>query len=460
VSPSPSTGWWVGGGRGLDAHGNPVTGPSDAVSRYDAAIDHLVRFHVDVVDQMSSLADDHPTFAMGQALAAYLHLMSSDPNDLEPAKVFVTGTTENAANPRELAHAAAVTAWAAGDWHGAARLLDDLLVEWPVDLLALMVGHQLDFFTGDARNLRDRVGRSLPAFDPDHPHHAFVRGMQAFGLEESGHYTAAEEAGMEAVERNPDDVWGVHAVAHVHEMQGHVAEGIEFMTSRVVDWGSGNLFTVHNWWHLALYLLELGRHDEVFEIYDTRLHHGDSDGVPLEMLDASALLWRLHLDGVDVNGRFDVLADAWSASLDDTASWYAFNDVHAMMAFVGAGRLDDAAALISRLATYVEAEGWASNHHMTAEVGLPAARAMMAFGEGRYEETVDTLWPARRTFHHFGGSHAQRDALERTLIEAALRSDRYHLADRLLSERLAVRPSGEFALGRLHRLVDATGSTG
>jgi hypothetical protein len=437
---------------GHDEHGNPITGPSDAVTRYDAALDNLLRYHVDVVDQMSTLAEDHPTFAMGQALAAYLHLMSSDANDLVQAGPFVTGTKEHAGNDRERAHAVSVAAWAAGDWHGAARHLDDLLVQWPTDLLALMIGHQLDFFTGDARNLRDRVGRSLSAFDPHHPHRAFARGMQAFGLEESGHYGAAEEAGMEAVERHPDDVWGVHAVAHVYEMQGRVADGIEFMTSRTDDWGSGNLFTVHNWWHLALYLLEQGRHDEVFDVYDTRIHHGDSDGVPLEMLDASALLWRLHLDGIDVGGRFDPLADAWSASLECNVSWYAFNDVHAVMALVGAGRFGDAVAVIDRLATFVEAERWSSNHHMTADVGLPAAQAMVAFGEGRYHEAVDTLWPARRTFHHFGGSHAQRDALERTLVEASLRADRRPLAERLLAERLAVRPTGEFALGRLHRL--------
>jgi tetratricopeptide (TPR) repeat protein len=438
-----------------DEHGNPITGPADAVARYDAAIDNLLRYHVDVVDQMSTLAHDHPTFAMGQALAAYLHLMSSDPNDLDAASPFVAGTTTNAANARERAHAVAIAAWAAGDWHGAARYLDDLLVEWPTDLLALAIGHQLDFFTGDARNLRDRVGRSLGAFDPRHPHRAFVRGMQAFGLEESGHYGAAEEAGMEAVERNPDDVWGIHAVAHVHEMQGQVDRGIEFMTSRTDDWGSGNLFTVHNWWHLALYLLERDRHDEVIEIYDTRVHHADSDGVPLEMVDASALLWRLHLDGVDVGGRFDPLADAWSASLGDNVPWYAFNDVHAVMAFAGAGRLGDATAVIDRLANHLRADTWASNHHMTAEVGLPVSQAVLAFGEGRYDDSVDTLWSARRTFHHFGGSHAQRDALERTLVEAAVRAGRRPLAERLVSERLAARPTGTFALDRLRRLDPA-----
>ena len=221
-----------------DEHGNPTAGPAEAIAHYDAAIDRLVRYHVDVVDLMASLAADHPTFAMGQALAAYLHLMSTDARDLDTARDHLAALHAAPRNDRESAHATAIDAWLDGKWHRAARHLDDLLIEWPTDVLALMIGHQLDFFLGDARNLRDRVGRSIGAFDPQHPHYGFVRGMQAFGLEESGHYGLAEQAALDAVDRNPDDVWGVHAGAHVYEMQGLVDDGIAFMTERVDDWGA------------------------------------------------------------------------------------------------------------------------------------------------------------------------------------------------------------------------------
>ena len=83
----------------------------------------------------------------------------------------------------------------AGDWHGTARRLDDILLRWPADLLGLVVGHQLNFLLGDAANLRDRLGRSLTAVDPSHPHHGYLRGMFAFGLEESGNYLLVEGFG-------------------------------------------------------------------------------------------------------------------------------------------------------------------------------------------------------------------------------------------------------------------------
>ncbi len=359
--------------------------------------------------------------------------------------------------PREQAHLDAIRAWARGDWHGASRILDDLLERWPADVLALWAGHAIDFFVGDATNLRDRPGRSLGAIDPDHPHAALVRGMQSFGLEESGHYEAAEDAGLATVAVNPDDVWAIHAVTHTYEMRGRVATGVEFLTAREADWGSGNLFTVHNWWHLALFRLELGDPAAALAIYDREVHQQGAETAVLGLIDASAMLWRLYLDGVDAGHRFAVLADAWAAA-DDDRRWYAFNDVHAVMAYLGAGRQGDADRLVEGMAADVEggADAARSNVAMTAEIGLPVARSLVAFGRGEWSEVVATLAPIRRRFQVFGGSHAQRDVLQRTLLEAALRDGRIDLARRLVAERLAVRPTSAYAARQQERLVAAS----
>ena len=254
-------------GGTADAHGNEMSGDADTVVRYDRAVDRLVRFHPDVVELATGLVEDDSPAPMAQALIAYLHLMSTDPADLSTAceahRALVAG-----GNGREQAHAAAIGAWIEGDWGGAAGTLDDLLLRWPTDLLALMFGHQLDFFLGDAQNLRDRPIRVLRELDPAHPHAPFVQGMAAFGLEESGHYDRALDAGLAAVGANPDDVWAIHAVVHTYEMQGRIDEGIGFLRSDATSWEAGNLFTVHNWWHLALYELEAGRPERSLAIYD------------------------------------------------------------------------------------------------------------------------------------------------------------------------------------------------
>ncbi len=209
----------------------PTTGPADLVAAYDVATDRLARFHVDIVEQSDQLAAA-ADFPMGQVLAAYLALISTDRPDLPAARTAASALQDQARNDRETAHLHAIEAWLGGDWHGASRALDDLLVAWPTDLLALQVGHQLDFFLGDAANLRDRVARSRLAFDPDDPRYGYVLGMQSFGLEESGSYEAAEEAGLEALDRHPDDVWAVHAVVHSYEMRGLVDDGARFLQTR------------------------------------------------------------------------------------------------------------------------------------------------------------------------------------------------------------------------------------
>ena len=441
-----------------DAHGNSVSGEQAAIDRYDAAIDHLLAYRNEFLDAMTSLVDDDPDFVMGLVLAAYMSLTSTDAVDLEGARQLTGQLDLLALNDRETVHRAVLQAWTAGDWHGAARLLDELLASWPADLLALLVGHQLDFFLGDTSNLRDRVGRSLPYIDPAHPHHGFAQGMYAFGLEETGNYRLAEHHGLAAVDRNHDDVWAIHAVTHVYEMQGRIDDGIRFLRNRQAGWGVGNLFTVHNWWHLALYLLEAGHTTESLTIYDRQIHNDQSAGVPLEMLDASALLWRLHLDRVDVGGRFDPLADAW-ATRATAEPWYVFNDLHAVMALAGAGRLDDARAVIDRLAAYVVAAPRTSNVHMTAAVGLPASRGVLAHVEDRHADVVAELMPIRTTLARFGGSHAQRDALQRTLVDSAIRSGQLQLAGRLVDERLAVRETSVWSWQRRGQILTASGNT-
>ncbi|HEV3401909.1 MAG TPA: tetratricopeptide repeat protein, partial [Acidimicrobiales bacterium] len=316
--------------------------------------------------------------------------------------------------------------------------------------------HQLDFFRGDATGLRDRIGRSLLSWDSQHPWFGFLLGMHAFGLEECGLYARAERAGMRALEIEPRDVWAHHAVLHVHEMEGRFRAGLRFAEERRAYWEEGNFLVPHNAWHKALFHLEADNNSAALEIYDRVIHNAESSNVALEMLDAAALLWRLHLSGADVGGRWGPLADAWAEKVNDPP-WYVFNDMHATMSLVGAGRLAEARAVVDRLVTYVDGEDRpsVSNVAMTAEVGLPVCSAIVAFGEGRYGDAVRLLHPIRKIVYRFGGSHAQRDAVARTLLEAAIRGGETALARALVSERLAIKDTSPFNWLQLARLRQA-----
>jgi hypothetical protein len=313
--------------------------------------------------------------------------------------------------------------------------LEDLSIEYPHDTLALQAGHQIDFFTGDSRMLHDRIARALPHWSPAVPGYHAVLGMQAFGLEETGRYERAEALGRESVELQPRDGWGQHAVAHVMEMQGRRREGIAWMRANPGAWAEGSFLAVHNWWHLALFHLGLDEIDEVLALFDGPIG-GPGSSIVLELIDASALLWRLHLRGVDVGDRWEPVAARWSPIAD--AGNYAFNDMHAMMAFVATGRSADAARVLEAQAAAAEADD--DNADFTLDVGHAATRAIKAFADGDYAGAVRLLRPVRSIAHRFGGSHAQRDVIDLTLIEAARRDGQRALAAALENERASARP--------------------
>src|SRR5258708_33524578 len=132
--------------------------------------------------------------------------------------------------------------------------------------------------------------------------------MYAFGLEEMGDYAKALDVGRRAVERDKNDAWAIHAVAHVFEMTNRVDEGEQWLLTHASDWVESSL-AVHIAWHQALYYCDLRHWDRVLELYDTRIRASAST-VVMELLDASALLWRLELYGVDLGDRWQGVAVA------------------------------------------------------------------------------------------------------------------------------------------------------
>ncbi|MFG2074306.1 tetratricopeptide repeat protein [Nonomuraea maritima] len=386
-----------------DQQGLAMTGAGAVAARhYDRAIDHLLHFRAEVAGEADAALAESPDFPMGNVLAAYLRLLTTEAADARAARTaflaFLRRADESRLDPRERAHVAAVRALLDGDLLTGAARLAELTVAYPRDVLALAAGHQLDFLTGDARMLRDRIGGALNAWHEDDPHYGRLLGMYAFGLEEAGHYDRSEEVGLRAVELDRRDVWGVHAVVHTYEMQGRFGDGLRYLDARMPDWSAGTFFNVHTWWHYCLYALEAGEEARVTAVHD------------------------------------------------------------AVMSYVGAGRFGAAERLIAGREAYaLEPRPGVTNRDMTLRVGLPVCRAILAFGRGDHEAVVDLLYPLRHRVNEFGGSHAQRDAVQRTLLESALRAGRLDLARVLVSERVNLRPCSPYNWLKQAALARAAG---
>jgi tetratricopeptide (TPR) repeat protein len=438
-----------------DKHGHGLSGATaEAADLFEQAVEAFNIYRGDPLGILDRAIEIAPDFAMARILKAHLFGLATEPAAAKEAKAVLSKVRALRLSEREASHVAALDLLVAGRWTAAAVALDRHNALYPRDIVALQSGHLMDFFRANSRDLRDRVARVLPKWSPDTPGYSILLGMHSFGLEETGDYARAEEAGRRAVEMQPLDCWAHHAVAHVMEMQGRAEDGIGWMIAREPHWSSDdNFFKVHNWWHRSLYHLDLGQVDEVLALYDGPIRQ-DRSTVAVDLVDASALLWRLHLSGHDVGERWNELATAWDNHADGRV--YPFNDWHAVMAYLGAGRDNDVDRIIAAYRTN------AADTSDVAEWGqrtsLPLVEGFAAFWRGDYETAVDRLHGARFIANSFGGSHAQRDVIDWTLTEAAVRGGLSGLAEALANERFALKPHSPVNRSFLTRSRDSAKS--
>jgi tetratricopeptide (TPR) repeat protein len=439
-----------------DARGLALTADNEAaVAHYNTAIDHYFEYRLDTGKCVKRALEADPGFAMGHCFKGYLFMLFGSAafvgrarQALEQAEASAGGVTK-----REAGHIAALGTWAAGDMTGACAAWDRILLDHPRDLLALRLQHFAYFWLGRSDELLGGPARVMYAWDRSVPGYGNVLGMLSFGLEECGRYYEAEARGKAAVEISREDLWALHAVAHVFEMQGRHAEGAAWLDYPADAWDDRNPFRGHLWWHRALFLLERGEHDAVLELYDRSIRPGQADFY-LDIQNAAALLARLGFLGVDVGSRWVELADHVETRLDDRA--LAFTDAHSMMALAAARREEAARRLLDSLRSFGRTPG--DDQAATMDpVTVPLCEGILAYGEGDYARAVERLMPLRSLLLRVGGSHAQRDIFVQYLIEAAIRDGNLALARALLSERTLTKPNSPTAWTKYAAVLEVLG---
>ncbi len=440
----------------LDARGLAVsTADAASLDRLEAALASLHGAQGDAQSFIEAALARDPEFVAGHCLrAAALVLGSETPHEpaLEAAIRAIERRHERA-NDRERRHAAAARAWLEGDARLAAHRYGELVIDYPRDSLALQVAHAFDFRLSQREMLRDRVAQVLPHWDESVPGFSFVLGLYAFGLEETGDYARAEATARRALDLDPEHAAAIHVVAHVMEMQGRTHEGIHWLESTRNIWTRNPGFAIHIAWHLALFQLDLDEPEAALAVYDRTLAPTASSSIAA-LVDASALLWRLEIRGMDVSGRWRALADCWTDRR--LVGRRAFNLVHAVIAFTAASRMQ-AARRVSALLRY-DSTTRAVNLAADLALAVPLAEALQAFGRGDYARAVEKISVVRAIAHRCGGSVAQCDLIHLTFVEAALRSRRTRLAEALAAERTARKPQSALNQWLFARAAGTRGS--
>jgi tetratricopeptide (TPR) repeat protein len=412
----------------VDRWGVPLQSENPlAVPLFDRAVAELVSLSGDPLSVAENAVGADRGLILGHILRSYLLLYRTSADGTTPAsRILADLEGLPPMDEREMLHWRAARAWASGEWVDATRSLERALLHDPRDLLALKVAQDLYFFLGQTSDLCDVVARVSGSWRRTDPDWGYVQGMYAFGLEENARYREAEKLARVALEANSRDVWATHALAHVFEMEGRTAEGIEFLTRSTDQWRS-SYFAIHNWWHLALYYLERAEFEEVLALYDGPIR-GTGSGEWLDVVDAASLLWRLSLAGIEVSRRAERLSLDIEPLLGEPV--YVFNDWHAVMVFTLAGRDDLAERVV-----VASRRSKGTNRLVTGKVGLTLLEGFRSFGAGRWGDTVDLLARALPSTGAVGGSHAQRDVINLTLIVAAARSGQSEYAKELVATR-------------------------
>lgn len=398
---------------------------------------------------MSAVKAADPDFVMGNVICTGLQLVGTGSSVRldERLASAVRRTVELASvqdvSPRERLHVRAMELFSKGNFPKACDTWEEILVEHPTDLLALKFSHDGYFYMGGQAQMRDSVARVLPHWKPHMPLFSYLKGLYSFGLLETHYYDEAEKVAKEGLAMTRDDAWCVHSVAHVHEMKAEVDKGLAFMESTETDWQGCDMLACHNYWHWALYFIEKGDYEAALGIFDKQVSKrcGPSASM-LDTVDFTSLLYRLEMEGVCVKDRWRELLQVTLPHTDDHV--LIFNDLHFLMASLGAKETGAAQRLIQGLRQRADDPEDNYQHQLAGALGLPMCQALLEYDQGNHARAVELLLPLRYRIQAIGGSDAQRDVFNILLIQAAMKSDEKHhhkLARSLLVEREALKPS-------------------
>lgn len=435
----------------VDVRGLSLSAASSAaVERFDTLIDDLYYYRLGVSDRLDALLLEHPELVLAHVLKGY-SLMTEGTLDAHPkAQARLRQAEALPASRRERLHQEALRAWIAQDPIARAAAWEQVLVEWPLDLLALRQYTGTLFWTGDKRHQAGVIAGVASQWDARLPGYGHFLSAQAFAMEEVGQYAIAERCAREALALQPQDLWALHGLAHVLEMQGRCQEGVDLLGDAAQFLNNYNLFRGHLWWHLSLFKLSQSCFDEALELFDREIYPQPSTFY-LDVQNGVSLLARLEAQGVDVGlARWERLAQGSLPSATQSTIW--FTSMHHVMALLRSGR-------ISAVQSTLEYLGSAGANSTQAALAQELARAAAAFYEDKPREALERMLALRQRRGELGASHAQQDIYDQIMVMAALQLGDWPRVRQLLKARLSTRiwdeATWETYLSRSHRVDDA-----
>jgi tetratricopeptide (TPR) repeat protein len=415
-----------------DRYDLPVsTGSAAARDAYVRALDRLLMLHDGVLDAFDAAVAADPGFALAHAGRAQVLLMFADAPGaraaLDRAEALLPGATAREASQirffRTMMSAPVATTLAALEAH---------LARWPRDAIVLNTTANPNGLHGSSgeRGQKARLAALMTALAPHYGEDWWFGSSYGMALNEDGQREAARRCIARSYAQQPASGWIAHSRAHLFYEDGDPGAARAFLAEWLKTYPRGGILHGHLHWHLALGALAEGDLAEAARLYREAFSLAGHSGLPRQKLqDAVSFLWRMELAGAPRD------AAAWREMHDFAVSHFpraaaSFPDLHVVLAQSVAG---DGAGLEARIR---QMEDLARAGRYPSGSVIPAAsRGFTAFARGDFDATIAALEPLLAESERIGGSRAQTDLVEFTLLKACVAAGRFGDLRRLVGAR-------------------------
>lgn len=381
------------------------------------------------------VADSDPDCPLAQAYAAMFHASADTNEGFSAARGYLAQAkaTASSATPREQAIIAAAKAACGRDLAKAAAIFEQVLEENPSDILSAKWAQGMHFECGNAPGILRAPLKVATQCDGN----AHLHSMLAFGYEECHLLDQAEQSVHRALKLDRTAAWAHHAMAHICEGRNRLSEGLDFLDEYADTWvGLMPFMSTHNWWHRCLFLIDLNRGDEVWDVFHGQVWARDKAQAQVQ-INAISLLYRLERTGLAV--KPEIWADI-AAHVQPNAESQAsvFLDLQYIYVLARAD-MPAAKAMLARIeakAARVKTAGEVPWN----KVAVIAAPAIVALANHDYGKAADLFALSRASMSAIGGSHAQRDLMTLFYLDALRGAGRWEKVQQLLVGRNLARP--------------------
>ncbi len=435
-----------------DRYGLPLTTSSTrAAERFIEGLDLLLEQNFGPEIQFTEAIEADPGFALAYSALAYmLHLrahVTEARERVQQAQALASGLSR-----REQQQVEAIALFINGQGPRSYALIREHLADYPRDILMIRVAQRLFALGCSGAGVASFPAPLLAlmqgvasAYGDDW---AFL-GSYAFAHHETGHVEEARRLAERSLALRPTNAVAAHSVAHVFFETGDATSGGEFLETWLQGFDPRAPYHVHLSWHQALFELARGHYQRALALYEADIRPAVVANMAPALNDSAALLWRVYMySGATPPFPPEEVRDLAAPAASRPGP--AFRDAHAALAFAVASDTAYIGHMIDRLQGLADA-----GDVLAGEVTLPLVQGINAFAHEAYSEAVRCLEPLFTEprldqLARIGGSHAQREVFEDTLLEAYLRAEQFDKAEAMLRTRLQRRDSVRdlFWLGR------------